>query len=481
MATGRSRSSIASWTGGDRHAGRSPAVESTMNLRRWLTPGIGIKRWLGVAFLGLLLLALAAAHVIRQATRDLQPGGVAQVILDAVTFQFLPYPIRGLLVGLVGGGLFVYGALRLIRTLMDPFRPDHADRPLVEVIYQKRFLARGPRIVAIGGGTGLSTLLRGLKEHTSNLTAVVTVADDGGSSGVLRTELGIPPVGDIRNCIAALADAEPLMNRLLQYRFPGPEGDPPPTGTGEAAVVESGGLRGHAVGNLLIAALTAIEGGDFEEGVRRMNRVLAVRGQVLPVSPTPLNLCARLRDGTEVEGQSLIARATDIERVWVLPADVRASEDAIAAIAEADVIILGPGSLYTSLLPSLLLPEVREAVVASSALRVYVCNVATQRGETAGYDLADHLEALVRHTVPGIIDVVLANNQFGARQPAGWQAEPVRLRWPPTGLPAARLVLDDVVDPDYAHHHDPTRLAAALQRIVEREGPRRRAAVARTA
>jgi uncharacterized cofD-like protein len=447
-----------------------------MNLRRWLTPGIGVKRWVLVAFVGLLLLALAAAHVIRQATRDLQPGGVAQVVLDAVTFQFLPYPVRGLLVGLVGGGLFLYGALRLIRALMAPFRPDGPDRPLVEVIYQKRFLARGPRIVAIGGGTGLSTLLRGLKEHTSNLTAVVTVADDGGSSGVLRTELGIPPVGDIRNCIAALADAEPLMSELLQYRFPGPDGAAAEGGRGEAR-----GLRGHAVGNLLIAALTAIEEGDFEEGVRQMNRVLAVRGQVLPVSPTPLSLCARLKDGSEIEGQSRIAKVSGIERVWLLPEGVEASQDAVAAIAEADVIVLGPGSLYTSLLPSMLLPQVRDAVLASHALRIYVCNVATQHGETAGYDLADHLDALVAHTAPGIVDQVLGNNRFDARQPDVWHAEPVRLRWPPSGLPNARLVLDDVVDPDYAHHHDPARLAAAVIRIVEREGPRRRASVARTA
>ena len=172
------------------------------------------------------------------------------------------------------------------------------------MIYQKRFLARGPKIVAIGGGTGLSTLLRGLKEHTSNLTAIVTVADDGGSSGKLREQLGVPPVGDIRNCIVALADAEPLMGRLLQYRFPG---DP----------AES--LAGHAVGNLLIAAMTAVEGGDFEEAVRQVNRVLAVRGQVVPVSPTPLVLHARLRDGTEVDGQSVIAGTSGIERVWLTP------------------------------------------------------------------------------------------------------------------------------------------------------------------
>jgi uncharacterized cofD-like protein len=453
-----------------------------MNLRRWLTPGIGIKRWIAVAFAGLLLLALAAAHVIRQATRDMEPGGVAEVVLDLVTFQFLPYPVRGLLVGVVGAGLFLGGSLRLIRTLMAPFRPDGGEpnTPLVEVIYQKRFLARGPRVVAIGGGTGLSTLLRGLKEHTSNLTAVVTVADDGGSSGVLRAELGIPPVGDIRNCIAALADAEPLMSQLLQYRFPGPDGGTAPADP-DAQGGDAGGLRGHAIGNLLIAALTAIEGGDFEEGVRRMNRVLAVRGQVLPVSPTPLSLTARLRDGTIVEGQSRVARATGIERVTVNPADVAPSEDAIAAIVDAEVIVLGPGSLYTSLLPSLLLAQVRDAVLASPALKVFVCNVATQQGETTGYDLSDHLEALVAHTAPGLVDVVLANNAFGARVPPAWGGEFVQLRWPPSGSPPTRLVLDDVIDSEYAHHHDPGRLAAAIIRVWESEGQRRRTGVARSA
>jgi uncharacterized cofD-like protein len=452
-----------------------------MNLRRWLTPGIGIKRWLLVAFAGLLLLALAVAHVIRQLTQDLAPVGIAQVIIDAVTFQFLPYPIRGLLVGVVGGGLFILGSVRVIRTLMAPFRSADGDQPLVEVIYQKRFLARGPRVVAIGGGTGLSTLLRGLKEHTSNLTAVVTVADDGGSSGMLRTELGIPPVGDIRNCIAALADAEPLMSQLLQYRFPGPDGAGVATDEPGARLAERGGLRGHAVGNLLIAALTAVEGGDFEEGVRRMNRVLAVRGQVLPVSPTPLTLHAKLHGGEVIDGQSKVGEAIGIDRVWLTPENVAASEDALAAIAEADLIVLGPGSLYTSLLPSLLLPQIRDALLASPAVRVYVCNVATQRGETSSYDLADHLEALVAHTSPGIVDVVLANNRFTARVPEAWTAEPVRLRWPPASGPGPRLVLDDVVAPENAHHHDPERLAASLFRVLDREAPRRRARVARTA
>ncbi len=447
-----------------------------MNLRRWLTPGIGVKRWLLVVFAGLLLLALAFAHLLRQISRDLEPGGPFGPFIDFATLQYLPYPLRGLVVGTVGLGLVAFGGYRVIRVVTDPLRSPDRDQPLVEVIYQKRVLAKGPRIVAIGGGTGLSTLLRGLKEHTSNLTAVVTVADDGGSSGVLRTELGIPPVGDIRNCIAALADMEPLMNDLLQYRFPGPDG------VSVAGAADGPGIAGHPVGNLLLAAMTALEGGDFEEGVRRLNRILAVRGQVVPVTATPLTLHARTRTGATVTGQSRIMRTIAIERVWVTPDDVRASDDALAAIAEADLIVLGPGSLYTSLLPSLLIPAIRDAVLAATASRLYICNVATQEGETAGLDLAGHVIALVDHTAPGIVDVVLANNRFDARIPIDWQAEAVRLNWPPaamTGPP--RLILDAVVDAGNAHHHDPARLSAAVMRVYEAEATVRRRAVGRTA
>ena len=443
-----------------------------MNLRRWLTPGIGVKRWLLVVFGGLLLLALGVAHTVRQVTRDLEPGGLIGAVLDLATLQFLPFPIRGLVVGIAGAALVVLGAYRVVRVVTDPFRGVDGERPLVELIYQKRFLARGPRIVAIGGGTGLSVLLRGLKEHTSNLTAVVTVADDGGSSGVLREELGIPPVGDIRNCIVALADAEPLMSELLQYRFPasaGENGEPGP------------GLAGHAVGNLLLAAMTAVEGGDFEEGVRRINRILAVRGRVVPVTATPLTLHARTRTGAVVDGQSRIMRTAGIDRVWVTPPDVTASDDAIAAIAEADLIVLGPGSLYTSLLPSLLVPGIRDAVLVAGAPRVYVCNVATQEGETAGFDLAGHLEALVAHTAPGIVDIVLANDRFDARAPSDWHAEAVRLHWPPATTAVPHLVLDDVVDAENAHRHDPARLAAAVLRAYEAQLAGRRRAPGRTA
>jgi uncharacterized cofD-like protein len=348
------------------------------------------------------------------------------------------------------------------------------DQPLVEVIYQKRFLARGPRVVAIGGGTGLSSLLRGMKEHTSNLTAIVTVADDGGSSGALREELGIPPVGDIRNCIAALADAEPLMADLLGYRFPGGrhvDGGP--------VVTEPGGLGGHAVGNLLLAALTALEGGDFEESVRRMNRVLAVRGQVLPASPTPITLHARTADGVLATGQSSVQRSHGIAWAWISPDDVRASADALSAIEAAEIIVLGPGSLYTSVLPVLLIPEIREAVARSDAIRVYACNVAMQAGESEGLDLADHVEALIAHTSPGLVDVVLANDRLDR---AGGGPGAVALRWPPSTVPVPHLATDDVVDRSDPHHHDPARLAEAILRACEREAATvRRERVARSA
>jgi uncharacterized cofD-like protein len=247
----------------------------------------------------------------------------------------------------------------------------------------------------------------------------------------------------------------------------------PPPRDAEALSV---GLGGHAVGNLLIAALVALEHGDFEEGVREMNRVLAVRGRVLPATGTVLSLHARLQDGTEIEGQSRIARSGRVDRVWVTPDDVRASDDAIRAIEEAEMIVIGPGSLYTSLLPALLVPGIREAIAASGALVVFVCNVATQAGETGGYDLADHVDALSRHGAAHLPDVVLANNRFDAVAPDGWLGEPVRLRWPPASEAGGgpRLVLDDLVDPVNAHRHDPGRLAAALVGVWEREGGHRR-------
>ena len=435
-----------------------------MNLRRWLRPGIGVKRWLGVAFIGLTGLALAVALAFRQLYRDVEVGGPAQALISVVTLQFLPYWVRAAVLLGLGAFLFGYGSYRVVRALLGPFT-ESVEEPLVDLVYRRRLLARGPRIVAIGGGTGLSVLLRGLKVHTANLTAIVSVADDGGSTGRLREQLGIPAVGDIRNCLVAMAETEPAMGELLQYRFGADEGS----------------LSGHAVGNLLITAMNAIGGGDFEAAVRQMNRVLAVRGSVVPASGTALTLHAQLRDGSEVVGQSRVGRMRGIERVWLEPGDVRASRDALGAIADADLVVLGPGSLYTSVLATILLPELRAALAATPALRVYVANVATQSGETEGYDLADHVEALAAHGVGDIVDVVVANSHLAA----GSDAElgvPVKLRWPPVGASRRpRLVLDDVVDPANPHHHDPELLAAALLRLFGREAGSRRGGIARTA
>lgn len=436
-----------------------------MNLRPWLRPGIGVKRWLAVAFLGLTALALAGALALRQLYREVEADGPIQAFLYVVTLQFLPYWVRAGVLLVAGVGLFALGSYRVVVALLGPFT-ESAEEPLVDLVYRRRLLARGPRIVAIGGGTGLSTLLRGLKEHTGNLTAIVSVADDGGSTGRLRQQLGIPAVGDIRNCLVALAETETAMAELLQYRF----------GT------DDGSLAGHAVGNLLITAMNAIDEGDFESAVREMNRVLAVRGNVVPASGTPLTLHARLRNGSEVAGQARIMRLNDIERVWLDPGDVRACGDALRAIAEADLVVLGPGSLYTSLLATVLVPEIRAALASTPALRVYVANVATQAGETEGYDLADHVEALMAHGFGDAIDVVLANNHVAGAEPDAELGVPVRLRWPPTGAPRhPRLALDDVVDAGRPHHHEPRLLASALVRLFGREADFRRGGIARSA
>ena len=432
-------------------------------LRRWLHPGMGIKRWLLMMFVGLTILATAGALFIRILFREVPADSLAGQLFELVSLNFIPDPVRPLVVIGVGVAVFGYGLWRLLNVLLEPFSSRR--EPLVELVYQKRSLARGPRIVAIGGGTGLSTLLRGLKEVSSNITAVVTVADDGGSSGKLREELGVPPVGDIRNCIAALADAEPTMASLMQYRFPTTESQP--------------GLAGHAFGNLLIAAMADIAG-DFEEGVRQSNRVLAVRGQVVPVAPRALNLNAELADGSHLEGQSRIMRSRGIRRVWLSPARVEASAEAVEAIRAADLIVIGPGSLYTSLLPSLLVPGIRSALESSPGLRVYVCNVATQPGETEGYTLAEHVAALSAHDVGHLLDVVLANDDDSAMVPEGYPAEPVRVDLPVADA-RPRLVLAGVVDQANAHRHDPRRLTQALIRLLDERPAARPVAPVRSA
>jgi uncharacterized cofD-like protein len=440
--------------GGDSRLGR---------LRRWLRPGMGVKRWLLLMFIGLTILATAGAMLLRFFFLEVPANTELGRLFELVSLNFLPDPLRPIVIIVLGSAVFLYGLWRLLNALLEPF-PARRE-PLVELVYQKRSLARGPHIAAIGGGTGQSTLLRGLKEVSSNITAVVTVADDGGSSGKLRDELGVPPVGDIRNCIAALADAEPAMTSLMQYRFPTTEAEP--------------GVAGHALGNLLIAAMADISG-DFEEGVRSANRVLAVRGQVVPVAGEALYLSAELADGSVLQGQSRITRSRGIRRVWLTPPSVAASPEAVEAIRRAELIVLGPGSLYTSVLPSLLVPDIRAALESSRGLRVYVANVATQLGETEGYTLSEHVAALAAHDVAGLVDVVLANDDTSARVPEGYPAEPVRIDLP-RGSGHARLELAAVVDPENAHRHDPQRLTEALMRLLEERPSARPVAPVRSA
>jgi uncharacterized cofD-like protein len=260
--------------------------------------------------------------------------------------------------------------------------------------YQRYSLRRGPHIVVIGGGTGLSVLLRGLKEYTSNLTAIVSVTDDGGSSGKLRGDMGIIPPGDIRNCLVALADTEPAMEKLFSYRF-----------------TQGTELAGHNLGNLLLAAMTDLTG-SFETAINEVSKVLAIRGRVVPVSYDNLSLGAELADGSVVLGESAISRSTQgIKRVFLEPACCKATTEALAAIEEAEAIILGPGSLYTSIIPNLLIPEITQAIKRAQGLKFYVCNVMTQAGETKDYTASDHLKALYAHSAPGLVDYLIANNQ----------------------------------------------------------------------
>ena len=413
---------------------------------RWLVPGMGVKRWVGLLLLGALLIGLGLGYLLLDLYRsvDLPP------IASTLTLQFIPRLGRAALFGLLGLGLMLGALTQINRTLLAPFvRPG---QDVAEVVSRHRQRGRGPRIVAIGGGTGLSILLRGLKNHTSNLTAIVTVADDGGSSGRLRRSLGVLPPGDFRQSLAALADDDSLTTQLFQYRF----------GTGE-------GLGGHSFGNLFITAMAEVAG-SFENALLESSRVLAIRGQVLPSTLSDLTLVGELVETgdrvSRVAGESEIALAPGaIRQVALEPADAAAYPGAIRAVLEADLIVLGPGSLYTSLLPNLLVRDLAEAVRASRARKVYVCNTATQPGETDGYTVLDHVQALERHTWPGLFPIVLANNmQSGSLLP--------RLRWVSADAPVngtRRLVLADLADPERPWRHSAEKLAGALLNVLEAE------------
>lgn len=418
---------------------------------RWLSVGIGLKRWLVMLVAGSAVLGMGFVYGLIWLRRN---GLLSSSRLyEALTLQWLPPWLAMLAPLILGTALIIAALLKLGVNLTAPFR--RPDESIAEQIYAYQRRNRGPKIVAIGGGTGLSTLLRGLTGFTRNVTAIVTVADDGGSSGRLRREFGILPPGDFRNNLAALSRDEALMTQLLQYRF-----------GGNVAGGEKSELSGHAFGNLLITALVGLTG-SFEEALLAAQRVLAIRGRVLPSTLVPVILEADVMiDGrlTRVEGESNIPLAAGkIERVYLNPADVRAYPEAVQAVLQADLVVLGPGSLYTSILPNLLVGDLAEALRHSRAKKVYVCNLATQLGETDRYSVADHVEMLLKHITPDCLDFVLANNNFSVpADTGGGQTIYVPLDEPPDG----RLVVADLVDEARPWRHDSSKLAAKVVSMI---------------
>jgi uncharacterized cofD-like protein len=418
---------------------------------RWLQPGMGVKRWLLLLAGGLLMVALAVAALPQIVDlsawwgllQRLQPQGIGRHF--AIAFLLF-----------AGGMLVALAIFGLNRSLLSAYRRSSQD-DVVQVVYRHRQRQRGPRIVAIGGGHGLNTLLRGLKEHTDNITAIVTVADDGGSSGKLRRDLGMLPPGDFRNCIAALSESEGLVSQLFQYRF----GDDTE-------------LEGHSFGNLYLTAMTAITG-SFESALEESGRVLAVRGRVVPSTLAQVTLCAeRVQMGVNslgrverVCGESSIGLAgSRIERVYLEPENPPAYPAAIRAILDADLVVIGPGSLYTSVLPNLLVPDLARAIEIAEALKVYVCNVATQVGETESYDVSDYVEALHQHVGADLFRLVLANDTYLETPPPGVGVDWVRLTDRDDTI-ECDLVARDLVDRKYPWRHDSAKLATALMELLD--------------
>jgi uncharacterized cofD-like protein len=430
---------------------------------RWLLPGLSVKRWIFLAVCGVFMMGLGISLVLR-VNLYVHIGSWLFQNLAASANVFLYGPlVAGSIALLIGAWLTIMASTSLVRSVLATLVPPNTGT--AEAYYQRRNLVRGPKVVTIGGGTGMSSLLRGIKHYTSNINAIVTVADDGGSSGRLREEFGILPPGDIRNCLVALSDTEPLLESLLQHRFD--------HGTG---------LSGHSFGNLLLLATTEITG-NFYDAVRAASQVLAVRGSVLPSTLDQVVLTAQLADGRRVAGESIIGKAqSPIVRVQLEkihppgqePLPIRPLPDALKAIAQAEVVILGPGSLYTSIIPNLLIPGIAEALQRSNALKVYVCNIMTEPGETDGYAVSHHVKALLDHAGSGIVDLVVVNNQPVSRgMLARYEeegAQPVKVDARELHKLGIDVVQVDLVSEgtDYVRH-DPEKLARVIgQLFLER-------------
>ena len=367
-------------------------IKENMNVKKevgWLIPGLEVKRWFLLIFFGSVMIVLGFMVLA-----NVRPIYLTLELIRKAALV-LPSNLLAAIFILVGSVIFFKGWQKTTLSIMD-MNSTKGNESILEKLYQRRKLNRGAKVVAIGGGTGLSMLLRGIKKYTSNITAVVTVGDDGGSSGRLRNEMGILPPGDIRNCIAALGDDEDLITELFQYRFK----------TGE-------GLEGHSFGNLFLTALCAITG-NMVKAIKESANVLNIRGVVLPATLDDMKLGAEFEDGRIIHGESSIPEANgQIKQLFTEPANCTALPEAITAIGEADLIILGPGSLYTSVIPNLLVNGIVEAILKAKAKKIYVCNIMTQPGETTDYTVASHVNALLKHAKgKKIIDAVLVNNRL---------------------------------------------------------------------
>lgn len=420
----------------------------------WLRPGLGIKRWLFLVMLGTTMLAVGFAFLLLDFYRS-APDNWISTVLALVSLQSLPRLLRALIYGGSGVAFVLIGIYQINRSLLLPYlKPG---KPVIESLARYRRLDRGPRIVVIGGGHGQSTLLRGIKNYTNNLTAIVTVADDGGSSGKIREATGILPPGDIRNCLAALSNDEDLITQLFQYRF----------ANGDQT------LDGHSFGNLLIQALTEMTG-SFERAVVEAGRVLSVNGQVLPSTLNDVRLIADknlpfIEREIRVKGESHIPEVRgQVRRLWLDPINPPAFPATIRALLQAEMIVIGPGSLYTSILPNLLVPDIAAAIRSSEAFKVYVSNIVTQPGETDHYTCGDHIAAIEDHVGSGVFDLVVCNNNTDFQIPANneWVLACADLdnRYP--------VYRGDFVDPDQPYRHDAGKLARTLiDLFMERTGP----------
>ena len=424
------------------------------SLIKWMQPGLGVKRWIFAILLGTTIISLGLALFIIDIYRK-APDTWWLPVVSFASLLILPRLVRVLIFVTLGTGIITWGIVGLNKSLLGPFlKPGYT---IVDKLEKHQSRKQGPKIVAIGGGHGLSTLLRGLKTVSHNIHAVVTVADDGGSSGRLRESLGILPPGDVRNCLAALSENEDLMAQLFQYRFTDAEG----------------ALEGHSFGNLFISSMAEVTG-SFEQAIAESGRVLAVSGRVLPASLENVNLIADILDAEsgktiQVKGESKITEsAGSIQRVRLDPVNPTAYPEVIQAILSADIVVIGPGSLYTSILPNLLVKDIFSAIRASRGLKIFICNVATQKGETEGFSCGDHLKVIEEHIGDNVFDIIVANDN----PPSEYNIHVDAVEIEEELKESYAVYKNDLIDTEHPWRHDPMKIARVLIDLFrEKTGP----------